>query len=98
MEILMAAARRPAGEAKVTTGTAAGLGARTILFNDEVHTFEEVANQLVRAVRCTFARGLALANAVHHVGSAIVYEGHLERCEAVAMVLEEIGLKTRVER
>ena len=60
-------------------------------------SFEEVARQLVRAIRCTLARGLALANAVHHLGSAIVYEGHLERCEAVAEVLEEIGLKTRVE-
>ena len=57
-----------------------------------------MANQLVRAIRCTYPRGLALANAVHHLGSTIVYEGHLERCEAVAMVLEEIGLKTRVER
>lgn len=94
----MATARRPTGEARATTGTRASYAARTVLFNDEIHTFEEVANQLVRAIRCSFAKGLALANAVHHVGSAVVYEGHLERCEAVAMVLEEIRLKTRVER
>jgi ATP-dependent Clp protease adapter protein ClpS len=92
------AGRRTAGETKTTSGTGTAHGARTVLFNDEVHTFEEVANQLVRAIRCTFARGLGLANAVHHTGSAIVYEGHVERCEAVAMVLEEIGLKTKVER
>jgi ATP-dependent Clp protease adaptor protein ClpS len=90
--------RRTARETKTTTGTGTGYAARTLLFNDDLHTFEEVANQLVKATRCTFARGLALANAVHHLGSAIVYEGHLERCEAVAMVLEEIKLKTRVER
>lgn len=90
--------RRTASETKSSSGTATGGTARTILFNDEIHSFEEVANQLVKAIRCSFARGLALANAVHHIGSAIVYEGHLERCEAVAMVLEEISLKTRVER
>ncbi|MBV9079655.1 MAG: ATP-dependent Clp protease adaptor ClpS [Elusimicrobia bacterium] len=84
-------------EKKPTSGGRGG-GCRTVLFNDDVHTFDEVAVQLVRAIRCTFSRGMALANAVHHLGSAIVYEGHLERCEAVAAVLEEIRLRTKVER
>jgi ATP-dependent Clp protease adapter protein ClpS len=80
-----------------TTGTRSSHGARVVLFNDDVHTFEEVASQLVKATRCTFQRGIALANTVHTIGSAIVYEGHLERCEAVAMVLGEIALKTAIE-
>lgn len=92
------AARRPAGEEKATIGTGVGRGARVVLFNDDVHTFDEVAGQLVKAIRCSYTRGLALANAVHVQGSAVVYEGHLERCEAVAMVLGDIGLKTTVER
>ncbi|MPM72224.1 hypothetical protein SDC9_119197 [bioreactor metagenome] len=28
-------------------------GSRVILFNDDVHTFEEVANQLVKAIECS---------------------------------------------
>ena len=68
----------------------------TVLFNDDWHTFPEVAHQLVKAVRCTYERGLALANVVHHTGSAIVYHGTKERCEAVAVVLEDIKLKTQV--
>lgn len=97
LESLMAA-RKPASEEKTTTGTRSGHGARVVLFNDDVHTFEEVAAQLVKATRCTFAKGMGLANVVHTVGSAIVYEGHLERCEAVAEVLAEIALKTAIER
>lgn len=84
--------------ARPDDGTATGFGARTILFNDDVHTFDEVAFQLVKAIRCTPARGMELAMEVHQKGSAVVYTGHLERCEAVAMVLEQIDLRTKVER
>jgi len=78
--------------------TSRGFAAKTILFNDEVHTFDEVARQLVKATGCTYSRGMALANVVHYTGSAIVYTGHVERCEAVAMILEDIKLRTLVER
>ncbi len=40
------------------------------------------------------ARALALE--VHTTGSAIVYRGHKERCEAVAGVLEDIKLIVKV--
>ena len=40
---------------------------------------------------------MALANMVHNVGHAVVYRGARERCEAVAMVLEEIKLRVTVE-
>ncbi|MFN0118581.1 MAG: ATP-dependent Clp protease adaptor ClpS [Elusimicrobiota bacterium] len=75
-----------------------GFGYRTVLFNDDVHTFEEVATQLMKAIRCSYSDGVSIANVVHSTGSAVVYTGHIERCEAVAMVLENIGLKTRVEK
>lgn len=78
-------------------GTGEGFGARAVLFNDDFHTFDEVAQQLMKATRCSYQQGLALANVVHNTGSAVVYKGHLERCEAVVMVLEQIRLKARVE-
>jgi ATP-dependent Clp protease adaptor protein ClpS len=74
----------------------AAYGWKTVLFNDEWHSFQDVALQLVKAVRCTYEKGLAYANVVHHTGSAIVYQGPKERCEAVADVLEQIKLKTQV--
>lgn len=75
-----------------------GDAAKVVLLNDDWHTFDEVAGQLVKATKCTYSRGLALANVVHHTGSAIVYSGPVERCEAVAMVLEAIRLKVLVEK
>ena len=88
----------PLKEKHASSKTRSDFGAKTILFNDEEHTFDDVAHQLVKAIGCTYSRGLALANVVHHTGSAIVYTGPVERCEAVAMVLEGIRLRVIVER
>jgi len=90
--------KAPVRKVRATTGGAAGYEARTILFNDDHHTFEDVARQLMKAIRCSYEKGMGLANVVHNLGSAVVYSGHTERCEAVASVLEEIGLRTNVER
>jgi ATP-dependent Clp protease adapter protein ClpS len=98
MPTLEMAVKAPVKKRKSSTGTGAGFEAKTILFNDNVHTFDDVARQLMKAIRCTYAQGMGFANVVHNVGSAVVYTGHLERCEAVAMVLEEIKLRVIVER
>src|SRR5882724_1303641 len=95
---LMTTIKIPKKIKKESIGTHVGFEARTILFNDDFHTFDDVASQLVKAIRCPYSKGMALANVVHNLGSAIVYTGHLERCEAVAMVLEQIRLRVIVER
>jgi ATP-dependent Clp protease adaptor protein ClpS len=74
------------------------LGWKTILFNCNCHTFQDVAVQLMKAIRCSYEQGLQLANVVHYTGSAVVYSGPKERCEAVACVLEDIGLRTQVDQ
>ena len=68
----------------------------TLLLNCDCHTFDQVARQLTKAIRVSFERGMELANAVHRSGTAVVYTGPREHCDAVAMVVEEIGLLTRV--
>ena len=83
---------------KMEANTDDASGWRTVLLNDDWHTFQEVATQLVKAIHCSYGRGLAFANVVHHTGSAIVYKGPKERCEAAAAVLEVIKLKTQVCR
>ena len=30
------------------------LGSRVILFNDDLHTFEEVISQIIKATKCSF--------------------------------------------
>ncbi len=70
---------------------------KVILFNDEVHTFEEVIGQLIKAVRCTPQKAEAYAWEVHTTGKAVVYTGELARCVEVSGILEEIMLMTQIE-
>ncbi len=71
--------------------------AKVILFNDEVHTFVEVINQIMRATGCGLTKAEALTLQVHHEGKAIVYYGEIVKCMQVSSVLEEIELLTQIE-
>ena len=53
---------------------------RLILYNDEVHTFEEVIQQLIKALKCGRGRAEELTLKVHSEGKAIVFEGEFEEC------------------
>jgi ATP-dependent Clp protease adapter protein ClpS len=71
--------------------------AKVVLFNDDVHTFDEVIVQLIKATRCSSEKAEALAWEVHNTGRAIVYSGELPRCVEVSGILEEIRLMTQIE-
>lgn len=88
--------RRPRREKKMTAGSGGRAPWNTILFNCDCHTFDQVARQLMKAVRVSYDRGMAIASLVHRQGQAVVYTGPRERCEAVAMVLEDIRLIVKV--
>lgn len=79
-------------EETTSEDTAADSGWKTILFNCECHTFDEVERQLIKATRCSLSQARRHSMEVHSKGLAVVYRGPKERCEAVAMVLGEIGL------
>jgi ATP-dependent Clp protease adaptor protein ClpS len=81
----------------VTDGTATDNPSKVILFNDDVHTFEEVIEQLQKAIRCSRVKGEALAWEVHTRGKACVYVGEMTECLRVSHVLEEISLHTQIE-
>lgn len=68
-----------------------------ILFNDEVHTFEEVIEQLVKATGCSRSKAEDLAWTVHNEGKATVYEGTFEECFEVQSILKEIQLVTEIQ-
>lgn len=68
-----------------------------ILYNDEVHTFDEVITQLVKATGCSKAEAEKLAWTVHTEGKATVYEGDFEECFEVQGVLREIQLVTEIK-
>jgi ATP-dependent Clp protease adaptor protein ClpS len=69
---------------------------KTILFNCECHTFDQVERILIKATRCSLAQARAWSNEVHVKGSAVVYTGPREHCEAAADVIGSIGLKVLV--
>jgi len=71
-----------------------------ILFNDEVHSFDEVIGQIVRAIKCNPMYATSLANEAHRNGRAIVFTGNLERCELIDSILggAPANLRTMVEK
>jgi ATP-dependent Clp protease adapter protein ClpS len=71
--------------------------AKVILFNDEIHTFDEVIIQLMKAIRCTQTKAESLAWEVHNSGKAVVYSGEMLKCMEVSSILEEIKLMTQIE-
>lgn len=94
----MVTLQKPRKKKEPTDGTTRGAPWNTILFNCNCHSFDDVAKQLMKAIRVSYDRGMEIANVVHHSGKAVVYTGHRERAEAVAMVLEDIGLITKVSQ
>ena len=68
-----------------------------LLFNDEIHTFEEVIVQLRKATGCTRGEAEDYAWEVHSTGKSAVFEGKFEECFKVQGVLREIQLVTEIE-
>jgi ATP-dependent Clp protease adapter protein ClpS len=73
------------------------LGSRVILFNDDLHTFEEVIAQIIKATKCSFIEARDKTFEVHVNGKAVVYSGDLADCLRVSGILEEILLHTQIE-
>jgi ATP-dependent Clp protease adapter protein ClpS len=73
------------------------LGSKVILFNDDWHSFEEVTQQIIKAIKCSENEAEALTWEVHSKGKAAVFSGEMHECLRVSSVLEEIGLHTQIE-
>ncbi|MEZ4785179.1 MAG: ATP-dependent Clp protease adaptor ClpS [Candidatus Kapaibacterium sp.] len=87
----------PDEDVMVAEETMIGLPAKVILYNDEIHTFDEVIHQLIKAIRCTSAEAEGIAFEVDTRGLASVFEGELDSCLHVSSILEEIALHTSIE-
>lgn len=70
---------------------------RVILYDDDIHTFEDVIVQLMKAIGCTAEQGYRHAFTVHTVGKDCVYTGDFADCFRVQGVLREIQLVTEIE-
>ena len=70
---------------------------RVVLYNDEVHTFDEVILQIIKAIQCTRSKAEKHTWEVHTKGLSIIYAGTLPACLKVSAILEEIDLKTEIQ-
>lgn len=84
-------------EYDVAEDTGVGLAAKVILFDDDIHTFEEVIAQLIKAIGCSHQKAEAMTLEVHTRGKSAVYAGNLPDCLSVSGILEEISLHTQIE-
>ena len=69
---------------------------KVILYNDDIHTFDDVIVQLIKATGCTFKEARSFAFEVHVKGKSIVFGGELPACLKVTSILEEIALHTQI--
>lgn len=70
---------------------------RLILFDDDIHTFEEVITQLMKATGCSLSEAEDMTWKVHSEGKATVHEGEFEECLRIDGVLKEIQLVTEIK-
>ena len=86
---------------KVKDKTTINLGRphSVILFNDTVHSFDEVIGQIVKAIKCSETAAASFAKEAHSKGQAIVFTGNLERCELIDSILggAPVNLRTKIE-
>lgn len=71
---------------------------KVILLNCNCHTFDEVIEQLMKALGCSTATASQLAYTADKFDSVTVFNGSKEDCDRVAYVLENIGLFVKVEQ
>ena len=70
---------------------------RVILYDDNVHTFDEVIAQILKATECSLAKAEELTWRVHNEGKAVVFEGEFEECLRVDSILKEIQLISEIK-
>jgi len=79
---------------ELTTG---GEGYKVVLFNDEVHSVDQVVMQLLRALRCSVDTAVEIMWRAHSRGRAIVTISDHDEAHRVTGILREIALKVTVE-
>lgn len=79
------------------TTTILGKPKNLILFNDDSHSMDQVVDQIRKATGYDPTKCMQIMMEADKNGRAIVYTGHLERCEHIENILVEIDLGTKIE-
>lgn len=66
----------------------------TMLFNDEIHTYDQVTTSLKKAIRCNDQEAMDFATIVDREGRCMVKMGSREECDEVKAIIEVCTLDT----
>ena len=68
-----------------------------ILYNDDVHPFDQVILQVQKATGASLEKAVEITLEAHNKGRAICYSGTKEECTKVANILKEIRLHVEID-
>ena len=70
---------------------------QVILYNDDIHSFEEVILQVQKATGCSLLEATQITTEAHFKGKAVAFTGEFVNCNKVAGTLREIGLVAEIQ-
>ncbi|MFQ5753589.1 MAG: ATP-dependent Clp protease adaptor ClpS [bacterium] len=70
---------------------------QVILFNDDIHSFDEVILQLQKAAGYSVLEATRITLEAHFKGKAVAFQGEFQKCNRVAGILREIGLIVEIQ-
>lgn len=68
------------------------------VFNNEVNTYEEVMEVLMRATGCDSEEAWIETWEIDHLGKSVVHHAAEEECISVAQVISQIGIRVEVSQ
>ena len=83
---------------EIDAGVQLDLPWNVILYNDNVHSFEEVILQVRKAAGVSIEKAVEITLEAHHKGRAICFSGSIENCTKVANILKEIRLHVEIDQ
>lgn len=66
----------------------------TMLYNDEIHTYDQVTTSLKKAIRCNDQEAMDFATIVDREGRCMVKMGSREECDEVKAIIEVLTFDT----
>ncbi len=70
---------------------------QVILYNDDIHSIDEVILQVQKGTRCALTEATRITMEAHFKGKAVAFKGDFAECHRVAGVLREIGLMVEIQ-
>jgi ATP-dependent Clp protease adapter protein ClpS len=81
-----------------TTSNRVGDAYHVILYNDDLHAFDDVVRQVQKATGVSTEDAFAITMQAHETGRAVCYAGSHDACAKVAEILREIGLHVEIDK